>query len=239
MAATSVITCPECAKKFKGREGLEGKKVRCPGCGHPFIVQTMAEDKVDSDEDAAPAKAPAKEVVKAKAKAKAKAPAPARTAPAPAAAAAPPRRSALDEELDQDGNPYGVSTPDLRPRCPNCAEELRSSSDLICLHCGYNTQTRSLGKTRKTLAHTGGERLKWLLPGLGCALGMFIVFAANLYYCVALPTALDPNSWLQFLNHESLRLWIASISLALIWGLGYFAQKRLLLEPTPPEKVKE
>src|SRR5215813_4141009 len=48
MAATSVITCPECHKKFKGREELLGKRVRCPNCNHGFIVQKVSEDKVDS-----------------------------------------------------------------------------------------------------------------------------------------------------------------------------------------------
>src|SRR5689334_11651000 len=41
MAATSIITCPKCTKKFKGREELIGRKVRCPSCGHGFIVQDL------------------------------------------------------------------------------------------------------------------------------------------------------------------------------------------------------
>src|SRR5947207_737731 len=43
MAAPASISCPSCAKKFKGRPELAGKKIKCPGCGSPFIVPQQAE----------------------------------------------------------------------------------------------------------------------------------------------------------------------------------------------------
>src|SRR5262245_6902140 len=36
--ASAVITCPKCVKKFKGRDDLAGKKIKCPFCAHPFVV---------------------------------------------------------------------------------------------------------------------------------------------------------------------------------------------------------
>ncbi|MCI0463650.1 MAG: zinc-ribbon domain-containing protein [Gemmataceae bacterium] len=214
MAATPVITCPECKKKFKGKEGLQGKKIRCPACSHAFIVEMMSEGKVDSSPAAAQAKEPAK------------------------AAAPKPSKAFLDED-EADENPYGVVTPDLAPRCPNCANELESADALICLYCGYNTQTRKTGKTKKVLALTGGEHFLWLLPGLSGALGIFLLYLANLIYCIALPGILEYDSWVQMFNHESMRLWISLISLAVIWVLGYYAHKRLIFEPKPPEQLKD
>jgi DNA-directed RNA polymerase subunit RPC12/RpoP len=202
MAVTAVIACPKCNKKFKGRDELEGKKVRCPACGHGFIVQTLARDKVE------PEKPPPKQEQ-------------------------PARKNLLDDE--EDSNPYGVTTLDLTPRCPHCANELPSAESLICLFCGYNTQTRSLGRTKKTIEHTGGEKFLWLLPGLLCALGIVFLFLANLFNAFYVP-ALTRGAWTDFLDHESMRLWIVMISLGVMWGLGIFMFKRLLLEPRPPEK---
>jgi DNA-directed RNA polymerase subunit RPC12/RpoP len=215
MAATSVITCPECGKKFKGREELQGRRVRCPNCGHAFIVQTLVQDKVDSGE-----------------------PAP-RVAEEPPPAEEPRIKSALDEELEAGSNPYGVTTLDLAPRCPNCANELESADARICLHCGYDTLSRTIGKTAKLIEHTGNERFMWLLPGLLCALGVFLLFLLQLFYCFALPDLISKDSWVNMFNHESLRLWFGLMFLGVMWGLGKFAQKRLIFHPNPPEKVMD
>jgi DNA-directed RNA polymerase subunit RPC12/RpoP len=233
MAATSVITCPNCTRKFKGREELVGRKVRCPNCGHSFIVQELAKDKVDSEEELAAREAVAALTGKPSAAGK---PAP----PAePAQPAALPPKLPHDDLFDEDGNPYGVTTLDLSPRCPNCANELTSADALICLHCGYNTQTRKIATTKKIIEHTGGERFVWLLPGLLCALGVFILFAMQMFYCFALPDIIDKDSWVNMFNHESMRLWIGLILLGFMWGLAYFAHKRLIFQPTPPEKTMD
>ncbi|MCC6417701.1 MAG: hypothetical protein IT429_05575 [Gemmataceae bacterium] len=222
MAAVPVITCPACAKRFKGREGLEGKKIRCPACGHAFIVQMGGKGKPESSREGAPTKAPAK--------AGAKAPAQAPPAPEP-----PPP----DQEVDEEGNPYGVTTLDLRPRCPSCANELVSEDALICVYCGYNTQTRTTGKTKKVIGLTFGDRLKWLLPGLGGLAGILILYFGFLFYCLALPGMLPKDSWTQMFVHESMRLWIGIMVLGGIWAVALFGHKRLVFEPTPPEVEKE
>jgi DNA-directed RNA polymerase subunit RPC12/RpoP len=213
MAAPPVIVCPECDKKFKGREGLEGKKIKCPACGSDFIVQSQIRDKGGS---AARPKAP---------------PAPPKV-PAPPPAAAEPGDG---DGMDQESNPYGVDTPELKARCPNCANPLESEGALICLFCGYNTQTRGVGKTRKVIRQTGGTHFKWLLPGLICALSMLIIYIANMWYIFILPSEWPGG----FLNAEWARLWVGMMSMALIWGLGIFAFKRLILQPSPPEVEKD
>src|SRR5436853_626366 len=80
MADSPVITCPECRKKFKGKPGLAGKKIKCPLCAKPFVVP--GEKKVE-----AVAKGPMEAGL-----------APLETAPAPPLSFA--------EEEEDDANPY-------------------------------------------------------------------------------------------------------------------------------------
>jgi hypothetical protein len=211
MAVTTVVECPECHKKFKGKPELEGKTVRCPGCQKSFTVRFTATD------------APGGKSAQAQ-----------QQAPAPAGAAKKP----MWDEEDNDSNPYGVTTLDLTPRCPHCAGALLTEEDVICLHCGYNRLTRQLGATKKTVEHTGGERFFWLLPGLACVFGILVFINADIFYCLVLP-GMVKDSWLEFTDHESMRMWTVIPSLFSVWGLGMFAFKRLILEPVPPEKVKD
>src|SRR5258708_5226632 len=60
MASTIEIACPECQKKFKAPGEVQGKKVRCKGCGHVFAIPAApvakeapakAKPKFDDDED--------------------------------------------------------------------------------------------------------------------------------------------------------------------------------------------
>jgi hypothetical protein len=217
MAATSVISCPHCAKKFKGRPELQGKTVKCPACTKPFVVTAIATDRVEAD---------------SKKEAQAVKPVESQGGGTMLGKAA-----AWDEDLDEDGNPYGVTDLDIAPRCPHCAKEMESATALICLHCGYNTQTRSMGSTKKTIAHTGADYVLHLLPGIACAAIIVILVVGNLWNCFYWSEMAQGSDWMPFFDHESVRLWSAIISLALIWGLGMFGYKRLILEPTPEEKV--
>lgn len=195
MATTTVITCPECTKKFKGKSDLQGKKIKCPFCAKPFVVSAKT-----------PVKAPA---------------------------------GARDLDDDEDGsNPYKAHEVDLTPRCPFCAKELTSATDVVCLHCGYNTQTRTLGRSVRVYGHSFGEYLKHLLPGLLSAFGIFVLIIFLIYFCVLFPDAVR-GSFVALFDHESIRLWLTIISLAVAWILGYFAFNRLVLNPQPPDKVKD
>jgi DNA-directed RNA polymerase subunit RPC12/RpoP len=200
MATNTVIACPECKKKFKSREDLEGKKIRCPACNHPFVVRSEAADK----------------------------------GPAPEAKGKPKW-----EEEDDDPNPYGVTTLDLTPRCPHCANPLESADAVICLFCGYNTQTREMGYTKKVVAKTGGDQFAWLLPGFANVLGIVIFINLDIFFCLLLPDMVRGEEGWQLLDAESMRLWTVVISLFAIWTMGYYAYKRLILEPIPPEREKD
>ena len=43
--ATKTATCPECKKQMKAPAELEGKKIRCKGCGTPVPVKAAAPAK--------------------------------------------------------------------------------------------------------------------------------------------------------------------------------------------------
>ena len=90
MATAITVNCPECDKTMKVPADARGKRVRCKGCEHVFVFP------------GAPAKAGKPGSDKAK----------------PAKPESKPSRPADDE--DGDGKPYGVTTLDLTPRCPDC-----------------------------------------------------------------------------------------------------------------------
>lgn len=195
MAESPIITCPECAKKFKGKGDLSGKRIRCPFCTKVFVVPAGVKEAVK----AAPAK--------------------------------------IFHDDDDDKNPYGVTHLDISPRCPNCANLMEDEKAFVCLFCGYNTLTRELGHTEKAIGHTVGERFVYLLPGLLCATGALILICWQLFFALVLP-GLVKNSWAEFLDHESMRLWSTTPLLSSLWALGYFAFNRLVVKPTPPLKSK-
>jgi hypothetical protein len=116
---------------------------------------------------------------------------------------------------------------------------MESEDAIICLFCGYNTETRQIGQTTTVMATTAGEHFKWLLPGLAAGLGLIFVGVLCLFFSVMLPTLLSPKSWLTFLDHESMRMWMALICLGSMWGMGLFAYKSLIMEPKPREKKKD
>ena len=95
MATTIVIVCPECKKEMKAPAELEGKKIRCKGCGSAVPVKATAAPP--SAKAAAPPK-PAKAGAASKKPVK----------PKPA--------KKRDDDLG-DGKPYDVTTLDLAPRC--------------------------------------------------------------------------------------------------------------------------
>jgi hypothetical protein len=246
MAAVT-ITCPKCHKTFKGRLELEGRRARCPGCDHAFVLRLGDTLKVDpgAAEEAIKA-APAK---KARAGAPAVPAAPRSDIPAPVpppSAAGPPTditaspppaspTAHYDPDDEDNPNPYGVTTPDLRARCPSCANPLESEDAVVCLYCGYNTQTRITPGTKKIVEATAETHIMWLLPGLLCVLGIVVLAILCLIYCITMASEM----WDSFLVHESLRIWIVIIALSVMWGLGQFAFSRLIMNPTPPEETKE
>jgi len=236
--ASQIITCPKCVKKFKGRDDLQGKKIKCPFCAHPFVVPKTAD----------PTQAAVQAVEAARAAAAAKAGAAAKTAPGGQSAAPQPaapevfklaedkQRVTWDEE-DDDQNPYGVTHLDLTPRCPHCAKELVSADAVICVYCGYNTLTRRHGETKKVFEMSGHDHFMHLLPGLLAASGIFFLIIFCGVFCLVWPEWVLSGS-LDFTDHESARMWVVVICGFVIFGLGAYGYKRLILEPKPREREK-
>jgi DNA-directed RNA polymerase subunit RPC12/RpoP len=150
-----------------------------------------------------------------------------------------PAAAAADD--DDDGkNPYGVTTIALVPRCPNCANEMESEAAIICLYCGYNTQTRTLGITKSVVAQTGGDKAKWLTPGIGAALLILTLILFQNFYVFGIGGWFrGEDAWWTLVFTEPIYLWLTLIIAGVSWVIGRFAFKRLLLEPTPPEAVKD
>jgi hypothetical protein len=146
----------------------------------------------------------------------------------------------MDEE-EENSNPYGITDLDDRRRCPFCAD-LMDEEDVICLNCGYNTQTRMHIRTERTFANTTGDVFMWLLPGIICVASIFVIIAFDLFWWFGLESFWwEPMD--KFLEMTSIslgiRVWEVVISCFVIWALGKFAFKRLILHPTPPEVQKE
>ncbi|MBM4072498.1 MAG: hypothetical protein FJ271_26750 [Planctomycetes bacterium] len=252
MAGSPIITCPECGKKFKGKDDLSGRRIRCPFCAEAFVVGGSQDSERTPPRKQKPDVAGAKDVAVAKKANPSTRPAPPSPRPSPPKPSTPkpsaakpvpppavPTQAAKGDDDEDDGkNPYGITNLDLAPRCPNCASEMESEEAVVCLHCGYNTLTREWGKTEKVIATTGGEHFLYLLPGLLAAIFIILQIVGMLYYCLALPYHAR-GTWLAFTDHESMRVWTTVGGMFDIWPIGYFAFNRLVLKPRPPDKKKD
>ena len=211
--AAPVITCPACTKKFKGKEGLEGKRIKCPLCATPFVVTS--------------------EQIKAGAATQAKAGGAAQSKPV----VGTHQRVTWNKE-DEDSTGYKLGQFDLRARCPNCANLMESEEAVVCVFCGYNTQTRTWGATVRTMSVTGGQHFVYLLPGMMFFLLLIIFVVGILLFCLELPPLVVGSSWMWIFDHESLRMWIIGASLFFMFAFGYLSVKRLVLYPKPQEIEK-
>jgi DNA-directed RNA polymerase subunit M/transcription elongation factor TFIIS len=220
MADTITIACPECEKKMTAPAAVAGKKVRCKACGHAFAAKALpvkpAADKPEAKKKPAPAKPPANK-------------------PDPAKAAKP--KPPVDDDEDDDGKPYIPTDMSFAPRCPDCANEMESETAIICLHCGYNTQTREKSKFRKVHDTTGGDVFTWLLPGIICAVVVVALITWDVLYCVLINEWVsEEDSWyLSMWRSLGIKLWMVIVSLFFIYLAGKFAVKRLILDNKPPE----
>ena len=215
MAEAPVISCPECHKKFKSKADVGGKKIRCPFCKEVIVA----------------AGAVASTAIQAKGKGVAvpsKADDP--DAPIPVLGLSKPA-----ENEEENDNPYGVTHLDLSPRCPNCANEMESADAIVCLHCGYNTMTREWGKTEKTIATSGGRHFLHLLPAILAILFVIFQTASMLYYCLVMPYHVA-GTFMAWTDHESMRMYTVMFTMLDIWPLGYYAYRRIVLNPKPMEK---
>jgi len=153
---------------------------------------------------------------------------------------------AVEQQDDEDGgkNPYQLTDVVLVPRCPQCAHEMESADAIVCLNCGYNTQTRIRMKTVKTYAHTPFDWILWLAPGVLCVLGLLVALGIIVFLWIpaGLPAihAQNKDAWWScekpLFNWE--QVWGTVPTAFAGWAAGVFAFKRLVLHPRPPEKYK-
>jgi hypothetical protein len=213
---------------------LQGKKIKCKACGTVFTVTGGKGGKAKE-----PAVLEVQEVEEEKRLS---------VAPAP-------------DDDEGDGNPYGITEMTFVPRCPHCANEMEEG-DVVCLHCGYNIETRTRPQLVKAIGHTGGDWFVWLAPGVLCVLTVFFLIAFFILYHYMLPWVLfdqqeytawsktlaesgrfaacrdDGVPWFSFIFHPGFETWIFIMCVFFGYKATRFAIKRLIFNPRPPEKVK-
>ncbi len=214
MADSVAVSCPECGKKMNVRPDIIGKKIRCKGCDEVFLARNPA------------GKAAVKKSSKA-AHPKAK---------KPAGDDAIPFKEDEDEEVGS--NPYGITDLDDSPRCPECANEMESRESIICLHCGYNTQTRIRAHTKVHHDTTASDWMIWLGPGILCVLAIIGLTTFNIIYCIYVDDWTEGSDWLWIFATYLVKIWGSIINIFIMYHLTRFAIKRLVLNPIPPEVEK-
>jgi DNA-directed RNA polymerase subunit RPC12/RpoP len=229
MATSFTLNCPECEKPVKASDTLVGKKIRCKGCEHVFVVEAPEEKPAKSK--AGTGKPPAKAVTT-----KPGAPAKGVTTKPGAPDKKGPAKPADDD--DGDGKPYGMTFEKLGARCPECANEMESEEAIICLHCGYNTHTRSRASTKKTYDVTGQDVFMHLLPGILNVVGIIVLLVFDIVYTVNIATW-SHDQWYEFMSSGAIVLWVWIISCFAFFAMGRSAFIRLLLDNEPPEVEKK
>ncbi len=225
MADIPAVRCPACAKKFKTKADVRGKRIRCPFCTESFIVPVV-EEETDDDDAPIPIKGEA-------------------SGPARDDDTRIPMKGELKEEEEpialqpaatgEEGeDPYAVTHLDLAPRCPNCAHEMPSATAVVCLNCGYNTLTREWGKTEKTIGISFGRHMAYLLPGFLALFGLIAWGVLQLCFIILWPHWVA-GTWMDFSDHESLRMWSTTVGMGLVFALGRYCYIRFMVKPLPEE----
>lgn len=230
MPATLDVSCPNCGKPLKVPAELAGKRVKCKGCDEVFAIPAPKAAK------AVPPARPAK-------------PAPAAT-PAPPPEPAKPKRPFDDDEDDGPAKPMSVLTDDEAPRCPSCAKELDPPDAEVCLNCGFNNRTRIKAESKRVIAHDATDWLSHLGPGILALVIAGGLIGWNIYAGVNMREWME-GSFLEmdekdFAGKKKMIVppgaFIAlssAISLVVVIPAIRFVIRRLILDPTPPEKVKK
>ncbi|MFN4261566.1 MAG: hypothetical protein ACK4RK_19965 [Gemmataceae bacterium] len=191
MASVITASCPKCNKSIKAPAEYEGKKIRCKGCSHAFVLTAQSAKPADS--------------------------------------------SKLFDDEDEGPPLYTLAEKETKRQCPQCSLILDPPDAVICLHCGFNLQTREKLSVRVTVETTTQDRIMWLLPGAVCAVLVVILIVLDVAYYLWEP---KPHTYYAWLGHGSLKLWAIIISLFFMFFAGRFAIKRLIFDSEPPEKVK-
>jgi Zn ribbon nucleic-acid-binding protein len=226
MANLMEIPCPECDKQMKLPEEMAGKKVRCKACGHVFRVEAETEPVKTSKGDKAP-----KPSVKAKPLTK-----PPGKGKAGPKAATKPKGSG---DLDEDGNPYGLTEEYLGPRCAFCAAPMEEG-DIICLACGYNTSTRQKQFTKKVFQRTGVDWFLWLFPATLCVITILVLVGLDVWYVMKVPGERELDDYIIWaVFNKGVKLWVVIATMFAMFFCGVYAFRRFVFHPLPPERERQ
>ena len=81
--------------------------------------------------------------------------------------------------------------------------------------------------------------MKRLLLLFSCAALMVAIFIGLLVYNILMPIWFFGSPKIEWIVHESLRMWGTIVLLGLLWALGMVAFKTLALAPKPPDVEKD
>ncbi|MCS6975481.1 MAG: zinc-ribbon domain-containing protein [Gemmatales bacterium] len=212
MAATLAVTCPHCRKTLQIPDTAAGKRVKCKWCTEVFVATAprSAKGQAGKGKDASDPKAKA------------------------SAAKDQPKTS--DDEEWGVVKAYGVTKESDKPHCPYCAWELEEEGQVVCLHCGYNLQTRERLEPKIYEPLTSWDWFFWLLPGILCGL-VCLTFLGGIIYCIYI--LIYP--WEGYEGSSTFRMFVIYTAVAcgfVAFLSGRFAVKRLILNPRPPEREK-
>ena len=120
---------------------------------------------------------------------------------------------------------------------------MESEDAIICLHCGYNTQTRSKVESRAVEEDTGMVWTWWLLPGILCAVFTLVFLTFDIWYSFKIRTFFAGTTTTPGTRSSaapgSSSGWSGAPTVPLMVGMTAFAVKRLIFNPRPPERVKK
>jgi DNA-directed RNA polymerase subunit RPC12/RpoP len=136
-----------------------------------------------------------------------------------------------------DNKAYGLTEAKLGNRCPECANQMESEDAIVCLHCGYNTQTRTRAQMKKVADVTGKEIFLWQLPGYICAVLSLALLGLVLWMLFDVDARTIQSKEKKDLQKvlDCTCLWLGIGSLFGIYKLGRFAVRRLFYDNQPPE----
>jgi uncharacterized paraquat-inducible protein A len=133
---------------------------------------------------------------------------------------------------------YEVGTTKEKARCPYCATELENETDIVCLNCGYNLQTRERVPQRILEPVTAGDYFMWWLPAFLNILGALFCVAIIIMTWVGRPSfSFIYMGWTQ--KYLWSRTYVTILMGFIIFACLRWAFKRLILDPHPPEREKK
>ncbi|HMP61224.1 MAG TPA: hypothetical protein PKD86_17910, partial [Gemmatales bacterium] len=158
-------------------------------------------------------------------------PAAAAAAPAPPPASVNPAQAEAQVEDEwKNFKPYDVIRESDLPRCPFCAAEVEEDQ-IVCLQCGFNRQSRDRHDYKMYHPLTPADWVRWLGPGVAAVIGLtFLIILAQSVF-----THAPYNPHLDYIyftpEYKAIPVYLFLITLLAIFSLGWFAIKRLVINP--------